>query len=296
MADRGAMVSDPGLGRWVTMEERSLRISIRNLDALFSGLALPVMLMLFFVYLLGGAIQTGTAYVTYVVPGVLLLCAAFGASLTAVSVSNDMKGGVIDRFRSMDVSGAAILGGHVIASLARNAVATMLVLVVAFLIGFRPQAGPADWLAVAGVLLAFILAMSWLSAAVGLLTRSPEAASGFTFFVIFLPYSKQRLRSDRDDAELGPGLRGAPTGDADRGDPARTAARHAGRIESDPCARLVRGDPAGFDRAVRVAVPSPHLVELTAATAEPPTCPPGRINEAGLGPPTGGGEEDLNRS
>ncbi len=111
MADRGAMVSDPGLGRWVTMEERSLRISIRNLDALFSGLALPVMLMLFFVYLLGGAIQTGTAYVTYVVPGVLLLCAAFGASLTAVSVSNDMKGGVIDRFRSMDVSGAAILGG-----------------------------------------------------------------------------------------------------------------------------------------------------------------------------------------
>jgi ABC-2 type transport system permease protein len=181
-------MSDLAMAHWPTMAGRSVRLSIRNLDALITAVMLPVMLMVLFVYLFGGAIQTGTAYVTYVVPGVLLLCAGFGASLTAVSVSNDMKEGIIDRFRSMDIGGAALLAGHVTASVARNATSTVLVLGVAFLIGFRPTAGPLDWLAAAGVLLAFVLAISWLSAAVGLLARSPEAASGFTFFVSFLPY------------------------------------------------------------------------------------------------------------
>ena len=138
--------------------------------------------------LFGGAIQTGTRYVTYVVPGVLLLCAGFGAATTAVGVSQDLTGGIIDRFRSMDVAGAAVLAGHVTASVVRNLASTVLVLGVAFLIGFRPNAGPADWLAAGGVLLLFILAISWLSAAVGVLARSPEAAGGFAFFMVFLPY------------------------------------------------------------------------------------------------------------
>jgi ABC-2 type transport system permease protein len=172
----------------LTMAGRCLRLTMRNLDALLTSLLLPVMLMLLFVYLFGGAIQTGTSYVTYVVPGVLLLCAGFGASTTAVSVSNDMTGGIIDRFRSMDIGGASVLAGHVAASVVRNAASTVLVFGVAFLIGFRPSAGPLDWLAAAGVLLLFILAFSWLSAAVGLLAKSPEAASGFTFLVMFLPY------------------------------------------------------------------------------------------------------------
>jgi ABC-2 type transport system permease protein len=146
------------------------------------------MLMLMFVYLFGGAIDTGTKYLTYVVPGVILLCAGFGAASTAVSVSQDLKNGIVDRFRSMDIGGAALLAGHVAASVARNLASTVLVLGVAFLIGFRPHATPLDWLAAAGVLLLFILAISWLSAAVGLLARTPEAAAGFTFFVMFLPY------------------------------------------------------------------------------------------------------------
>ena len=99
---------------------------------------LPVMLMLLFVYLFGGAIETGTRYVTYVVPGLLLLCAGYGASITAVSVANDMTGGIIDRLRSLDVGGAAFLAGHVTASVARNAASTTLVLAVGLLIGFRP--------------------------------------------------------------------------------------------------------------------------------------------------------------
>jgi ABC-2 type transport system permease protein len=176
------------LADWQTMAARCLRLTRRNLDALLTSLLLPIMLMLLFVYLFGGAINTGTRYVTYVVPGVLLLCAGFGASTTAVSVSQDMSGGIIDRFRSMDVGGAAVLAGHVAASVARNTASTVLVLGVAFLIGFRPNAGPLDWLAAAGVLLGFILAISWLAAAVGLLAKSPEAAGGFTFLVMFLPY------------------------------------------------------------------------------------------------------------
>jgi ABC-2 type transport system permease protein len=173
---------------WLTMAGRSLRLTFRTTDALLTSLLLPIMLMLLFVYLFGGAIQTGTRYVTYVVPGVLLLCAGFGAASTAVSVSHDLTGGVIDRFRSLDVGGAAILAGHVAASVARNLASTVLVFGVAFLIGFRPSAGPLDWLAAAGVLLLFILAISWLSAAVGILARSPEAAGGFTFLMAFLPY------------------------------------------------------------------------------------------------------------
>ncbi len=167
------------IGDWLTMAGRSLRLSLRTPDALLTSLLLPIMLMLLFVYLFGGAIHTGTRYVTYVVPGVLLLCAGFGAATTAVGVSQDLTGGIIDRFRSMDVAGAAVLAGHVAASVARNLASTVLVLGVAFLIGFRPSAGTADWLAAGGVLLLFILAISWLSAAVGVLARSPEAAGGF---------------------------------------------------------------------------------------------------------------------
>ncbi|MFI7354354.1 ABC transporter permease [Streptomyces avidinii] len=167
---------------------RSLRISSRRPDALIAALMLPVMLMLIFVYFFGGAIDTGTTYVTYVVPGAMLLCAGFGAASTAVSVSEDMTNGVIDRFRSLDIGAVPILAGHVAASVVRNLISTTLVLAVALAIGFRPQAGPAAFLAAAGLLLAYITAISWLAAVLGLLAKSPEAAGGFTFLMMFLPY------------------------------------------------------------------------------------------------------------
>ncbi|MFF4231232.1 ABC transporter permease [Streptomyces sp. NPDC001820] len=172
----------------LTMAGRSIRLSRRNIDAVITSMMLPLMLMLVFIYFFGGAINTGTKYVTYVIPGILILCAAFGASSTAVSVSEDMKGGIIDRFRSLDVGGTAILAGHVAASTVRNLFSTTLVLGVGLLIGFRPAASPLGWLAAAGILIAFLLAISWLSAAVGLLAKTPEAAAGFTFFMMFLPY------------------------------------------------------------------------------------------------------------
>jgi len=174
----------------LTMSARSVRLSLRQVDALITSLLLPVMLMLIFVELFGGAIETGANdYVTYVVPGVILLCAGFGSATTAVSVSQDMTRGIVDRFRSMDVGGAAVLGGHVAASVVRNVASTLLVIGVAVALGFRPVADPLAWLAVAGILLAFVVAVSWLAAAIGLLAGSPEAASGFTFFVMFLPYA-----------------------------------------------------------------------------------------------------------
>jgi ABC-2 type transport system permease protein len=179
-------MSDPAA---LTMAARCTRLSARNIDALVTSLMLPVMLMLMFVYLFGGAIDTGGAYVTYVVPGVILLCAGFGSATTAVTVSQDLTGGIVDRFRSMDVGGPSILAGHVAASAMRNAVSTLLVFGVAFLIGFRPHAGPLDWLAAVGVLAAFVLAVSWLAAAIGLIAKSPEAANGFTFLIMFLPYA-----------------------------------------------------------------------------------------------------------
>jgi ABC-2 type transport system permease protein len=173
----------------LTMAGRCIRLSMRQIDALLTSLLLPVLLMLIFVYLFGGAIQTGTDYVTYVVPGVILLCAGFGSATTAVTVSQDMHGGIVDRLRSMDVGGPAVLAGHVAASVVRNAASALLVLAVALLIGFRPAAEPLEWLAVAGVLLAFVVAISALSAALGLLAGSPEAANGITFVVMFLPYA-----------------------------------------------------------------------------------------------------------
>ncbi|RFU85400.1 ABC transporter permease [Streptomyces triticagri] len=172
----------------LTLTGRSIRLSRRNIDALITAIALPVILLLVFVYFFGGAINTGTEYVTYVVPGVLLLCAGFGSANTAMAVTEDLKGGIIDRFRSMDIGGTAILTGHVLASTARNLAATSLVFALAFAIGFRPGASAAGWFAALGILIAYILAISWLAAAVGLIAKSPEAAGGFSFFVSFLPY------------------------------------------------------------------------------------------------------------
>lgn len=173
----------------LTLTARCLRLSRRQVDALLTSLLLPVLLMLIFVVLFGNAINTGTRYVTYVVPGVLLLCTGYSSGLTAVAVCQDMTGGCVDRLRSMNVRGAALLSGHVAASAARNLASGTLVIAVALLLGFHPHAGALQWFEAAGILLAFIAAISWLSAAVGVLARSVEAASGFTFLLMFLPYA-----------------------------------------------------------------------------------------------------------
>jgi ABC-2 type transport system permease protein len=171
-----------------TLTARAFRLSLRNVEALIMAVALPIMLMVLFVYLFGGALNTGTPYVDYVVPGVMLVCAGFGAGTTAVSVAHDLTGGIMDRFRSLDVRGEALIQGQVVASVLRNLFSSALVLGVALAIGFRSDTDLAHWLAALGILTLFIVAVSWLAAALGILAKNPEGASGLTFLISFLPY------------------------------------------------------------------------------------------------------------
>ena len=170
------------------MVGRSVRHTVRNLESLLMSVILPVVLMLMFVYVFGGAIDPSGDYANYVVPGIILLCTGYGAASTAVDVARDMTEGVVDRFRSMPILSSAVLTGHVVASVARNTLATVLVIGVAFLTGFRPDAGVLEWLAVAGMLLLWVLALSWVAVCFGLIARTVEGANGFTFLVLFLPY------------------------------------------------------------------------------------------------------------
>jgi ABC-2 type transport system permease protein len=180
------------------MIARSLRRSVRDPEAFITALALPVTLMLLFVYVFGGAFDAGVqasgagassaGYVNYVVPGLIVLCAGFGAGTTAVAVATDMSSGIVDRFRSMPMAAWSVLAGQIVASLARNLLATALVIAVGLGIGWRPVAGPAQWLGAIAMIVGFILAMSWLAACFGLLVGGPEAANGATFALMFIPY------------------------------------------------------------------------------------------------------------
>jgi ABC-2 type transport system permease protein len=188
----GYAVTDTGV-----MIARSLRRSVRDPEAFLTALALPVILMLLFVYVFGGAfsagvkatgVNAGGGYVNYVVPGLIVLCAGFGAGTTAVAVATDMSSGIVDRFRSMPIASWTVLAGHIAASLARNLLATALVIAVGLAVGWRPVAGPAQWLGAIAMIVGFILAMSWLAACFGLLVGSAEAANGATFILMFIPY------------------------------------------------------------------------------------------------------------
>jgi ABC-2 type transport system permease protein len=172
----------------MTMVGRSVRLGRRNLDTLFMSIVLPLMMMALFVYVFGGAIHTGTEYINYVVPGIILLCTGYGAASTAMSVADDMNGGMIDRLRSMPIHASAVLTGHVTASVVRNALSTTIVVGAAVAMGFRPSASPLEWLAAAGLLLLYVLALSWLAAGLGSVAKSVESASALSFFMLFLPY------------------------------------------------------------------------------------------------------------
>lgn len=167
---------------------RSLLQELRDPEALLMAVVLPVMLMLMFTFIFGRAIDPSGGYVDYVVPGIILLCAGFGASSTAVSVSRDMTTGIIERFRTMPLRSGAVLTGHVVVSVIRNLLATAIVIGVALLVGFRPSASPLDWVAAFGLVALYILAITYLFAAIGLAASSPEAASGYGFILLFLPY------------------------------------------------------------------------------------------------------------
>lgn len=173
----------------VTMIGRSIRHVVRNVEGLILAVVLPVMIMVMFVYVLGGGLQAGVEnYVDYAVPGVLLLSTGYNAATTGISVAMDMTNGVIDRFRSMPIFSSSVLIGHIVGSLLRNLFSAAIVVAVALLVGWNPNATAVEWLGVVGMIAVYILAMSALSAAFALMVRSPESAGTFSFFMLFLPY------------------------------------------------------------------------------------------------------------
>lgn len=182
-----------------TMLRRNLKHQLRypSLTLMLAGF--PIVFLLLFVYVLGGQLGRGlggsgvphgdrSAYLTYVVPGILIITVASAALGTAISVATDMTGGIIDRFRTMSIARAAVLIGHVIGSLLQTLVVLVLVVAVALAIGFRSTASALAWLATAGVLLLFAVALIWLSAALGLAAKSVETASNTPMFLTLLPF------------------------------------------------------------------------------------------------------------
>lgn len=170
---------------WV-LTIRSIRHIRRNLDQLLSVVLQPIMFMLLFVFIFGGAIDTGaTSYVDYLTAGILVQTAAFGATTTALSLKVDLQRGIVDRFRSLPMFAPALLVGHVTGDLVRNFLSAIVMLASAFAVGFRPTAGPIEWMLAIGLLLLFTFALSWLSAIAGLLASSIEAVQWMSFMTIF---------------------------------------------------------------------------------------------------------------
>jgi ABC-2 type transport system permease protein len=168
---------------------RSMRHIFRSMDTIITVTIMPIAFMLLFVYVFGGAIQTGTDnYVNYLLPGILLIAIASGISYTAYRLFLDMQGGIFERFHSMPIARSTILWGHVLTSLVSNGISVVVIIFVALIMGFRSSAGILSWLAVAGILALFTLALTWIAAIAGLSATSVDGAAAFAYPLIFLPF------------------------------------------------------------------------------------------------------------
>ena len=172
----------------VIMLRRNFKHTARNPTAVFNAVLFPVILMLMFVYVLGGAFHVGVDYIDYATPGMIVLAICYGLSATALAVNSDMTKGIINRFKVMDISRGAVLTGHVIASMLRSLIAVAAIIGVAFLIGFRPAASFLGWLGAIGLIAAVCFAASWLTVALGLFAKTPESAGLATVPLIMLPF------------------------------------------------------------------------------------------------------------
>ncbi|SDC62780.1 ABC-2 type transport system permease protein [Sanguibacter gelidistatuariae] len=168
---------------------RSLRHITRSLDTIITTTIMPIAFMLLFVYVFGGAISTGSdAYVNYLLPGILIITIATGVSYTAFRLFLDMQSGIFERFQSMPIARSSVLWAHVLTSLVANLISIVVVVGVALLMGFRSGAGAAEWLAVAGILILFTLALTWIAVIAGLSAKSADGASAFSYPLVFLPF------------------------------------------------------------------------------------------------------------
>ncbi len=179
------VLSDTGV-----LTGRSLRHILRSPDTIITTAVTPVAMMLLFVFVLGGAIDTGTggSYIDYMLPGILLITIASGIAYTAYRLFLDMQGGIFERFQSMPIARSSVLWAHVLTSLVANLVSVAIVVGVAFAMGFRTGASLGAWLAVAGIVILFTLALTWLAVVAGLTAKTVDGASAFSYPLIFLPF------------------------------------------------------------------------------------------------------------
>ena len=168
---------------------RSMRHILRSMDTIITVTIMPIAFMLLFVYVFGGAIQAGTDnYVNYLLPGILLIAIASGVSYTSYRLFNDVQRGIFQRFHSMPIARSTVLWGHVLTSLISNAISVIVIILVALIMGFHSPAGVLSWLAVAGILTLFTLALTWVAAIAGLSAKSVDGATAFSYPIIFLPF------------------------------------------------------------------------------------------------------------
>jgi ABC-2 type transport system permease protein len=168
---------------------RSMRHILRSMDTIITVTIMPIAFMLLFVYVFGGAIRTGTDnYVNYLLPGILLIAIASGIAYTAYRLFMDRQRGIFERFHSMPIARSAALWGHVLTSLVSNAISVGVIILVALIMGFRSSAGVLSWLAVAGILALFTLALTWVAAVAGLSAKTVDGAGAFAYPLILLPF------------------------------------------------------------------------------------------------------------
>ncbi|WP_137874593.1 ABC transporter permease [Rhodococcus sp. Q] len=176
-------------GDTTALTGRSLRHILRSPDTIITTAVTPVALMLMFVYVFGGAIDTGSAsYVNYMLPGILLITVASGIAYTSYRLFMDMQGGIFERFQSMPIARSSALWAHVLTSLVANMISLVVVIAIALLMGFRTGAGVLAWLAVAGILVLFTLALTWVAVIAGLSAKTVDGAGAFAYPLIFLPF------------------------------------------------------------------------------------------------------------
>jgi ABC-2 type transport system permease protein len=176
-------------GDTAVLTGRTMHHVTRSLDTIITTAITPIAIMLLFVYVFGGAIDTGSvSYVNYMLPGILLITIASGISYTAFRLFADIQGGIFERFQSMPIARSGVLWAHVLTSLVANVISLVVVVGVALLMGFRSGAGVAAWLAVAGILILFTLALTWVAVIPGLTAKSVDGAAAFAYPLIFLPF------------------------------------------------------------------------------------------------------------
>ncbi|MBU3146083.1 ABC transporter permease [Clostridium sp. CF012] len=168
---------------------RSMRHIFRSMDTIITVSITPIAMMLLFVYVFGGAIETGTEnYVDYLLPGIMLMTIGSGIAYVAYRLFTDKQRGILERFHSMPIARSTVLWGHVLTSLISNGISIVVIILVALLMGFRSCAGILEWLAVFGILGIFTLALTWIAVIAGLAAKTPDGAGAFAYPIIFLPF------------------------------------------------------------------------------------------------------------